>query len=288
MSNNKPKLDTYCENTWCPGCGDFGILQSLKQAIISLTREGMPKENFVLTSGIGCHAKIVDYLNLNTFYSLHGRPIPSAAGIKIANPNLVVIAFSGDGDSYNEGISHLIHAAKRNSGIVAIIHDNRNFALTTGQFTATSPKGFKGRSTPEGAIEEPFNPLELMLASGATFIARGYTAKGEHLKNLIIEGIKHKGFSFIEVLQPCVSFFNSYQFYNEKVYEIKNHKPGSRKEALDKIREWNYNNEEQPKIPIGLFYKVRKPSYEEGLLQGIIPSKRKREIELKKTIKDFI
>lgn len=287
MSDENLKLDTYCQNTWCPGCGDFGILKSLKEAINVLVKEGVPKEKFVLTSGIGCHAKIVDYLNVNSFYSLHGRPISTATGIKIANPELRTIAFSGDGDSYNEGISHLIHAAKRNINITAIIHDNRNFALTTGQFTATSPKGFKGRSTPEGSIEEPFNPLELILASGATFIARGYTAKGEHLRNLIVEGIKHEGFSFIEVLQPCVSFFNIYQFYNEKVYELEEHDPNSRDKALNKIKEWDYNSED-PKIPIGLLYKIQKPTYEEELLQGLIPSARKREINLKEISEDLI
>jgi len=287
MSDDNLKLDTYCKNTWCPGCGDFGILQALKQAIVSLVKEGMPKENFVLTSGIGCHAKIVDYLNLNTFYSLHGRPVASAEGIKLGNPDLKVIAFSGDGDSYDEGISHLIHAAKRNIDITVIVHDNRNFALTTGQFTATSPKGFRGRSTPKGSIEEPFNPLELMLASGATLIARSYSAKIEHLKNLIIEGTKHKGFSFIEVLQPCVTFFNSYQFYNEKVYEMKDHGSNSKKEALNKIKEWNYNNEDS-KIPIGIFYRIQKPSYEKELLGGLNPSKRKKELQLRETLKSFI
>lgn len=269
------KLDTYCKNTWCPGCGNFGILEAIKQATGDLIKEGILKENLVLTAGIGCHAKIIDYLNLNSFYSLHGRPVVTASGIKIGNPELRVIAFSGDGDSYDEGISHLIHAAKRNSDITVIIHDNRNFALTTGQFTATSPKGFPGRSTPRGNPEEPFNPLELLLAAGATFIARGYTGKIEHLKNLIIEGVKHKGFSFIEVLQPCVSFFDNYQFYSKAVYEFKNHQEGSREEALKKIKEWDYLNGDS-KIPIGIFYRIKKATYEEELLKGLNPSKTKK------------
>jgi len=281
------KLDTYCKNTWCPGCGNFGILEAVKQAVASLVKGGVSKENFVLTAGIGCHAKTIDYLNLNSFYSLHGRPVATASGIKIGNPELQVIAFSGDGDSYNEGICHLIHAAKRNSDITVIIHDNRNFALTTGQFTATSPKGFPGRSTPKGNPEEPFNPLELMLAAGASFIARGYTGKIEHLKNLIIEGVKHRGFSFIEVLQPCVSFFDNYQFYNKTVYELKTHNFSSRKEALNKIKEWDYLNGDS-KIPIGIFYKIRKPTYEEEVLKGLNPSKIKKEFPLKETLERFV
>ena len=281
-------LDTYCKNTWCPGCGNFGILSALKQAVGDLLEKGVKKENIVLVSGIGCHAKIVDYLNLNTFYSLHGRPVASAEGIKLGNPELKVIVSSGDGDSYDEGISHLIHAAKRNIDITVLIHDNRNFALTTGQFTATSPKGFKGRSTPRGSIEDPFNPLKLMLSANATFISRSYAGKPEHLKNLILEGIEHKGFSFIEVLQPCVSFFNTYQFYNEKIYELKEHDPSSEKEALKRMEEWNYDGDENNKIPIGVFYKVQKPAYNELLLEGLNPSKREREIELDKVLDSHI
>ena len=287
MKKNNTGLNTYCENTWCPGCGNFGILQAFKQAIISLEKKGMPRENVVVVSGIGCNSKITDYLNLNSFTSLHGRPITSAQGIKLANINLKVIVFSGDGGSYNEGISHLIHAAKRNNDITVLVSDNRNFALTTGQFTATSPKGFKGVSSPEGNIETPFNPLEIILSSKATFIARGYSAKIEHLENLIIEGIKHKGFSFIEILQPCVSFFNNYQFYQERVYELKKHDFTSLKKAQEKIKEWDYIDETK-KIPIGIFYKIKKPTYEEAVLNRLNLSKKEKQVNLKKALNDHL
>jgi len=277
------KLDTYCKNTWCPGCGNFGILSALKRAIVSVNNKGISKENIVMVSGIGCHAKIVDYLNLNTFYSLHGRAIASAEGIKLGNPELKVIVCAGDGDAYDEGISHLIHAAKRNIDITVLVHNNRNFALTTGQFTATSPKGFKGVSTPKGSIEEPFNPLKLMLASKSTFIARGYSAKINHLKNLITDGVQHKGFSFIDVLQPCITFFNTYQFYNQRVYELKDSNLSSEKQALRKIEEWQYNKNNS-KIPIGIFYKVQKPTFEKELLKNLNPSKRKRQANLRNFI----
>jgi len=257
-------LSTYAQNTWCPGCGNFGILAALKQAIPSLIAKGTPKENIVLVSGIGCSSKIIDYINLNSFSSLHGRPIASAEGVKIGNENLKVIICAGDGGTYNEGISHLIHAAKRNIDITVLIHDNRNFALTTSQFTATSPKGFKGKSTPKGSIEDPFNPLKLMLASNATFISRGYSSKITHLKDLIVKGVQHKGFSFIEVLQPCVSFFDTTQFYNDRVYEIEENNLDSEREALKKIEQWDYNSNDK-RIPLGLFYKVQKPSYGEEL-----------------------
>ncbi len=255
-------LKTYAQNTWCPGCGNFGVLVALEKAISLLIQEKkIKKEEIVLVSGIGCGSKIIDYLNLNSFSALHGRPIASAEGIKIANPNLTVIVSTGDGGTYNEGISHLIHAAKRNIDITVLVHDNRNFALTTSQFTATSPKGFKGKSTPEGSIEEPFNPLKLMLSSQATFIARGYALKVEHLKELIIKAIEHKGFSFLEILQPCVSFFDTTEDYNKRVYKIEDKDLFSEKEALKKIEEWNYNSQKS-KIPIGIFYKKEKPVYQ--------------------------
>jgi 2-oxoglutarate ferredoxin oxidoreductase subunit beta len=258
-------LDTNFKNTWCPGCSNFGILTAFKEAISYLIeKEGMAPEDFVILSGIGCHGKIVDYLKLNSFYALHGRAIATAQGIKLANPKLKVIVFSGDGDSYDEGLCHLIHSAKRNSDITVIIHNNRTFALTVSQFTATSPLGFKGSSTPEGSIEEPFNPLKLILSSGGTFISRGYAFKVEHLKNLIIEAIKHKGFSFIDVLQPCISFFNLKEFYDKKIYELDGKNLSSKEEALRKIEEWNYEDGEG-KIPIGIFYKIEKPTFEEKI-----------------------
>jgi len=275
MANKKIQLDSYAENTWCPGCGNFGILAAFKMALSTLIEKGLPKENIVIVSGIGCSSKIIDYLNLNTFSSLHGRAIASAEGIKLGNPNLKVIVCAGDGGTYNEGISHLIHAAKRNIDITVLVHDNKNFALTTSQFTATSPKGFKGKSTPQGSIERPFDPLEIMLASHATFIAQGYSARINHLKNLIKEGISHQGFSFINILQPCITFFDTYQLYNERTLEIKSNNLTSEKEAWKKINQWK-SKKTETKIPIGIFYKTTKPTYEKQLLKGSIPSKKRR------------
>lgn len=279
MIKKNRDIDTYAKNTWCPGCGNFGILAAFKMTISSLLTDGLHKENIVVVSGIGCSSKIIDYLNLNSFSSLHGRPIASAEGIKLGNPNLKVIVFAGDGGTYNEGISHLIHAAKRNIDITVLVHNNRNFALTTGQFTATSPDGFKGKSTPEGSLEEPFNPLKIMLASKASFIARGYSARLDHLKNLIKQGISHKGFSFIDILQPCVSFFDTYDFYNKWIFEVESKNLTSEKEALKKINQWGYGHKET-KIPIGIFYKIQRPVYGKQLLKGLIPSKRKKKIKV--------
>ena len=181
---------------------------------------------------------------------------PALTGMKLANKNLKVIGFAGDGDAYAEGIEHLIHSAKRNTDITMIIHNNGVFALTTGQFTPTSPKGFRGKSTPSGNIEEPINPLKIMLASGATFVARGYAARVEHLKNIIKEAIKHRGFAIIDVLQPCVAFNNTYQILNQKVYELENFDTKNLEAAMRKV-------EEKDRIPIGIFYQIEKEVFED-------------------------
>jgi len=271
-------LSTDAQNTWCPGCGNFGILTSVKTVLKSLVDEGMSPENTVLVSGIGCHAKIVDYVNLNSFYAIHGRVTPVAQGIKIANPSLKVIGFAGDGDAYGEGLEHLVFAAKRNTDITMIIHDNRVYGLTTGQYTPTSPLGFKGRSTPGGTLESPLNPLELMMASGASFVARGYSGKLDLLKKILKDALTHKGFALVDVLQVCATFFNVYDYYNEKVYELRDHDPSDREKAMEKILEWDYNSDSP--IGLGVFYKRSGPTFEEHFPGGG-PGPEERELKLK-------
>ena len=256
------EIGTNTKNTWCVGCGNFAILGAIKTVLSELHAEGMPTENVVLVSGIGCHAKIVDYVNVNSFYSLHGRVIPPATGIKIANPKLTVIGHSGDGDAYGEGIEHLIFSAKRNVDITVIVHTNRVYGLTTGQSSPTSPEGYRGRSTPFGVTEMPMNPLEIMLSSGATFIARGTSRGQELLKKMFKEAILHKGFSIIDVLQVCVTYYNMYDYYDKRVYELKDHDPYNYDQALHKIREWDYNKDAN--IPLGVFYKKDSPVFGES------------------------
>jgi len=271
-------LGTYAVNTWCPGCGNFAILNAIKTALQSLNQEGLPMENIVIVSGIGCHAKIVDYINVNSFYSIHGRAVPVLEGIKLAKPGLKVIGFAGDGDAYGEGLEHLVFAAKRNIDITMIIHNNRVYGLTTGQYTPTSPFGFKGRSTPQGTRELPINPLELMLSSGATFLARGTSHGMELLKNIFKEAILHKGFSLVDVLQVCVTYFNMYEYYDKHVYELKDHDAGDYRGALDKIREWDYNKEAP--IALGVLYKKEMPSFEEAFaVSKISQADRKEKIK---------
>jgi 2-oxoglutarate ferredoxin oxidoreductase subunit beta len=269
------QLITETQNTWCPGCGNFSIQHTLKNILTEMEQEGRSLDDVVLVSGIGCHAKIADYLNINSFYALHGRTIPVATGIKLGNPRLTVICCTGDGDSYAEGLDHLIFAAKRNIDITVIIHNNRVYGLTTGQYTPTSPLGFKGKSTPSGTTEYPFNPLELMLASGATYVARAYTKKMDLLKKLVLEGIAHRGFAFIDVLQICATFFPADDYYTPRVYELSDHDPANFESACMKSREWDYNSD--ARIALGTFFTRSLPCFDDKMAVHEIEAKDRKQ-----------
>jgi 2-oxoglutarate ferredoxin oxidoreductase subunit beta len=260
-------LATYAENTWCPGCGNFGILNAFKKAVRRLETEGVSRRDIVMTAGIGCHGKIFDYLRLSGFYSLHGRALATAQGMKLANRRAKVIAFVGDGDAYGEGVAHLVFAAKRNSDITVIVHNNGTYGLTTGQYTPTSVKGFRGPSTPGGSIEEPFNPLSLVLSAGATFVARGYPVKLDHLADLFARAIRHRGFSIVDVLQPCVSFNNTYEVYNKLVMEL-DAVPGTWEESLAAARRTD-------RLLIGVLRDAEQTPFHEALLGDRVPVERR-------------
>ena len=274
---NGREIITGAQNTWCPGCGNFTIQHTLKSIIADLEKDGTSPDDIVLVSGIGCHAKIADYLNISSFYSLHGRTIPVATGLKLANPGLTVICCCGDGDCYAEGLDHLVFAAKRNVDITVIVHDNRVYGLTTGQYTPTSPFGYKGKSTPYGTAEYPFNPLELMLASGATYIARGYTRKMPQLHSLIRRGIDHEGFSFIDVLQICATFFPAADYYDKRVYDLEGHDPHDREAALLRMREWDYSVDAM--IALGLFHERSAPVFSSPPVHVLSPEERERRVK---------
>jgi 2-oxoglutarate/2-oxoacid ferredoxin oxidoreductase subunit beta len=264
------------QNTWCPGCGNFSIQHTLKNILTEMENEGRSLDDVVLVSGIGCHAKMADYLNINSFYSLHGRTIPVATGIKLSNPDLTVICCCGDGDCYAEGLDHLIFAAKRNIDITVLVHNNRVYGLTTGQYTPTSPLGFRGKSTPMGTAEFPLNPIELMLASGATYVARGYTKKMDQLKTLIRNGIAHRGFSFVDVLQICATFFPAADYYTPRVYDLADHDPASFDRACAKAREWDYNSD--ARIALGLVYQATFPRFDERMAAREIAGEQRDQV----------
>jgi 2-oxoglutarate ferredoxin oxidoreductase subunit beta len=258
---NQINLGTYAPNTWCPGCGNFSILNGIKMVLNELKEKTCPLENVVIVSGIGCHAKIADYLNVNSFYAIHGRTVPVAEGIKIAKPELKVICFAGDGDAYGEGLEHLVYAAKRNIDLTVIVHNNRSYSLTAFQYSPTSPLGFKGRSTPQGSIETPLNPLEIMLASHATFLARGTSQGLPLLMHFFKEAIMHKGFALIDVLQVCVTYNNLYEYYSKKVYDLQGHNTKDPMAASTKIREWDYDSD--ARIALGILYRQEAATFEE-------------------------
>jgi 2-oxoglutarate ferredoxin oxidoreductase subunit beta len=253
---------TGCSPTWCPGCGDWGILNSLKQSFINLE---LNPSDVAVVFGIGCSGNMNDFLNCNGFHALHGRGIPVAVGIKIANHKMPVLTIQGDGDCYGEGGNHFIHSCRGNHDITVIVHDNRLYSLTTGQVSPTSPKKFKSKSTPEGVIESPLNPLSIALLSGATFVAQTFAGDSNHMTNTITQGIKHKGFSLINVLQPCVTFnkVNTFKYYLEKSYKLPtDYKSDNFKLALNTSLEIF-----KEKYPLGVLYQVDSPSYTDQLPQ---------------------
>ncbi len=218
-----------------------------------------------MVAGIGCHGHIVNFIKLTSFEGLHGRALPLAGGIKLANHNLNVFVFTGDGDGLSEGGNHFIHAARRNQDLTVILHDNAIYALTTGQTSPRSPQGFKSKSTPQGNIEEPLHPLRLALAAGATFLARSYAGNIPHLSQMIIEANNHRGFALIQVLQPCVTFNRIYthEFYQQNMYELdKKYDPTDKNAAFLKTLEWD-----EKQIPIGVIYREERPTYEEQITQ---------------------
>ncbi|MCS7135200.1 MAG: 2-oxoacid:ferredoxin oxidoreductase subunit beta [Candidatus Aenigmarchaeota archaeon] len=257
------ELTTQEKPTWCPGCGNFGILTALKNAIVELN---LPKHEVVIVAGIGCSGHLPQWINTFAFHSLHGRALPVAQAIKLANHKLKVIAVGGDGDGYGIGTAHFIHAMRRNVNITYIVHNNQIYGLTTGQASPTSEKGFKSKSTPHGLIEPPVNPIALALASDCSFVARGFAGDVKHLTHLIVQGIQHKGFALIDVLQPCISFnyLNTYEYFMKRVYKLEednSYNFTNKRLAFEKAFEWG------EKIPIGLFYKEERKTYEDELPQ---------------------
>ena len=242
---------------WCPGCGNFGILAAVKKTLVELN---LDPHDILLVSGIGQAGKLPHYTKGNVFNSLHGRPVPPAIGAKLANRELTVIAISGDGDGYGEGGNHFVHAARRNHDITYLVHNNQIYGLTKGQTSPTSDIGFVTKTTPQGA-PPPINPITLAIAAGASFVARAFAGDIDYLSQIIKQGINHRGFALIDILQPCVSFNhkNTYQWYKERVYKLEqdgNYDISDKNAAFKKAQEWGEH------IPIGVFFREDRPTYE--------------------------
>ncbi len=224
---------------WCPGCGDFSVQSAIQRAAANV---GLEPEDLAIVSGIGCSGRISGYINAYGFHGIHGRSLPIAQGLKMANRDLTVIASGGDGDGFAIGLGHTIHAIRRNMDITYIVMDNQIYGLTKGQTSPRSGEGFKTKSTPEGSIESTLAPLELALSAGATFVAQSFSSNLKQLTHVIEEGIKHEGFALINVFSPCVTFnkINTYDWFKEHVIdlaEIEGYDPSNRMMAMNKLME---------------------------------------------------
>jgi 2-oxoglutarate ferredoxin oxidoreductase subunit beta len=235
---------------WCPGCGDFGVLSAIQKALVELQ---IPNHNVVAISGIGCSSNLPGFINTYGMHTLHGRALAVATGLKLANHELTVLVTGGDGDGFGIGGNHFVHAMRRNIDLLYIVMDNQIYGLTTGQTSPTSRIGMKTKSMPFGNIEAPVNPISLALAVGATFVARGYSADQKHLTELIKRGIEHKGFSFLDVFSPCVTYNhdNTYQWFKPRVKKLEDdpkYDPSVWTTAMEKSLLWG------EEIPIGRFF----------------------------------
>lgn len=249
------------EIAWCPGCYNHGILKAVKQALASLE---IPPHRIMFSSGIGQAPKLPHYLRCNLFNGLHGRALPAAQGLKLANHKLTVIAEGGDGDGYAEGGNHFVHAMRRNLDITYLVHDNQVYGLTKGQASPTSDQGFVTPTTPWGSFLPPEHPLAVAVACDCSFVARGFAGDGEHLAGLIAKAVKHPGFALVDILQPCVTFnkVNTYQWYKERVYHLPDdYDPADRQAAFAKALEWG------ERIPLGVIYRNDRPAMEKLLPQ---------------------
>jgi 2-oxoglutarate ferredoxin oxidoreductase subunit beta len=268
--------DSEAEIVWCPGCGDFSVLRALKLAIAEL---GLQPHEALLVSGIGCGSKIPDYMNINGYMTIHGRPLAVATGAKLANPELHVIVVNGDGDSYGIGGNHFVHTCRRNPDITHIVENNQIYGLTKGQYSPTSDTGFVTSTSPDGSTELAFNPMAIALAAGASFVARSFAGDPKHVAAMIVAGMKHRGYALIDVLQPCVTFnrVNTYEWYRERAYHVEDedHDPSDREAAWSKAQEWGH------RIPIGILYRSEDlPSCEDQMvaLAGGNPVSRLHEL----------
>src|SRR5246127_1092919 len=246
MSDLKGKVDP----DWCPGCGDFGVLAAVQKALVDLQ---IPNYNVVTISGIGCSSNFPGYINTYGMHTLHGRALAVATGFKLANHALTVVVTGGDGDGFGIGGNHFVHCMRRNVDLLYIVMDNQIYGLTTGQTSPTSRVGMKTKSMPFGNIEAPVNPISLALAAGATFVARGFSGEQKHLTELIKQGFRHKGFSFLDVFSPCVTYNhdNTYQWFRPRVKKLEDDSAYDSSDwmaAVSKSLLWG------DEIPIGKFF----------------------------------
>ena len=243
---------------WCPGCGDFGVLSSLYNCLAGLKVN--PKD-LVVVSGIGCSGRTPGFIKSYGFHAVHGRVLPVALGVKVANPDLEVIAVGGDGDGFAIGGGHIPHAARRNPDITYVVMDNATYGLTKGQYSPTSPPGYQAGSTPYGNVEQPLNPLAMLISYGATFVGQGYSGKPKELTELLMRALRHEGFAFLNVISPCITFYNTYKVIPPRLAQVPNDH-----DVTSRVRAFQLAIETES-ILLGTFYQVERPTFEDGLAE---------------------
>jgi 2-oxoglutarate ferredoxin oxidoreductase subunit beta len=258
-------FESVVDPDWCPGCGDFAVLKSVK---MGAAKAGVTPKDLVIVSGIGCSSNLPGFIHSYGVHSLHGRAIAVATGVRLANTDLKVVITGGDGDGYGIGIAHFIHAMRRNLDLTYVVMDNQIYGLTTGQASPTTETGQITKSTPNGNVEMPINPLALAIVSGATYVARAFAGDPNQMADLIAGGIQHKGFALIDAFSPCVTYnkVNTYAFFKKRCYKLEDDKSYNNRDAsaaMQRSHEWG------ERIPIGLLYQQDKPTYEssEAVLQ---------------------
>lgn len=273
------------ETAWCPGCGNFSILRAVKKALVSLS---LAPHQVLFVSGIGQAAKAPHYMNVNLFDGLHGRALPVATGAKIANPQLTVIVESGDGCTYGEGGNHFLAALRRNIDLTLLVHNNQVYGLTKGQASPTSDFGFITKAQPTGVKSAPFNPIVIAVAMCASFVARGFAGFEEHLAGVIKQAIAHRGFSLVDILQPCVSFnkVNTFSWYKKRCQELPpDYDPTNWSEAIKMAEKWG------EMIPLGVIYRQERPTFTEilpVLQNGPLVGREWDKMKFKKILEEFI
>lgn len=265
----KPRATDYETDifpTWCPGCGDFSIWGAIKQSLADL---GIPPHELAVVYGVGCSGNMCSFVNAYGLHSLHGRALPNAEGVKLANHGLPVLVVNGDGDNYGEGLNHWIHTMRGNHDLTHIVHDNLIYGLTTGQASPTTEEGHKLKSTPEGNPDRPLNPIAMALVAGASFVARGFAGDHAHLLELVRAGMRHKGYAFIDVFQPCVTFnhVQTYDYYRERIYKLEEH----HHDPTDPAKARRRADEHGDRVPIGIFYQEERPVFHERYAQLTTP-----------------
>ena len=249
MELNETNLRSPIFPTWCPGCGDYGIWAAIKKALME---SGLSAEELVVCFDIGCSGNMADFLKVYGFHTLHGRALPIAEGIKMANHGLKVLVIGGDGGMYGEGMGHFIAACRGNHDITLLVHDNQTYGLTTGQSSPTTTQGVETKSTPQGVIEVPANPMALALTAGAGWVGRSYSGDIPYTTELLKQALRYKGFSLLDVFQPCVTFNkrNTHQWFQQKTVKLETME-GYSKEDLSIAWKMAQMSEQ---LPIGVLY----------------------------------